>query len=179
MHRPNGSLLTFLASILTLVMAISITSAAPISASGELTRPVTVANTTANPIPSRDVENPLRSFVSFGPCQLSFPGLSASGTCYTAPAGTRALIQDISFECFVLSGERVVEALDELGGGSQAWFDVHDLGNGTAGEYLVGGRPVSLYLSAGNSVFMVFQKTTTTAFGSCNVFGSGYTIPYP
>ena len=94
MPRPSRSLLTFFASVLTLVIAISITSAAPIAASGELTRPVTVANTQ---LPVNDIKNSVANRIQVQCFVTIAPGFVSGTTsnCPIAAGGTRLQVQEL------------------------------------------------------------------------------------
>ena len=95
------NLLTFALSLMTLVMTISITAAAPISAAGsELTRPVTIANTDVNPVSTRSSDEPGRHAIHQHCADYAVATNNYTVTCYTTPANTTAVIQSIDFRAF-------------------------------------------------------------------------------
>ena len=67
MTSGHRQLLAVATSAVTLVMAIAVTSATPIYATGELNRPVLVGNTDANPVPARLPDDPARHPVRISP----------------------------------------------------------------------------------------------------------------
>ena len=198
--QRRRNLLTFGVSLLALVMAISITAAAPISAaSAELTRPVTVANTTSNPVPvtvGNDSSSPVVTQDVTGRTELDFgcnnvigknndqsPTAIASqhdtGFPYTVPAGKRLIIESVSI------------SLDEVGGGSETptrvtlfldavvYVDFHPYGHDANGQHWAGTELIRGSATDGRQIDCSLESsaaiTGTSMSSHMSLFG--YLVP--
>ena len=181
----HHNLATFGASILTLVLAISVTSAVPISASGELTRPVTVGNPANNPVFTRNVDDVARNFVTFAldPSTADQPFGSSSAifrSCYTVPSGRVLVIQSVTYFARLVSADEHLVQLG-LNSTSGAFIEaplVPPVSNGSTEQYQSGSFPGPMYSTG--SINCIVQRNTPVADGStANVSVSGYLLSYP
>lgn len=173
MPGTRRQLSIFLASVFTVVIALTITSAAQISAAGELSRPVTVQNSSL-PITQRgEIYNIANRFQL--ECQLVFaPGVGtvSDNGCMAAavPAGTRLMITSVAAGAG--NTDATTANCDFLGAGSQWSIRLSTNGAQTPATFFVDGP-------ANGSTFCSETRTSTASAGFGGIFLTGFLVPYP
>jgi hypothetical protein len=93
----------FLAALLIAALAPKVTRGVAVAL-------VEVANTSANPVPNRDVDDRDRATIGYAPCNVrsaSGLGILSNNSCFAVPAGQRFVIDQVDGVCTTSSGNAV------------------------------------------------------------------------
>lgn len=115
---------------------------------------VQVANTSANPIPNRDQDNPAQQPFQWLTQPAARNGQTRAETDFTVPIGKRLVLEYISAEIPEGSGNVTVETT--VGGNLAAWYFIQ--GSSTRGFF-----PTRIYADPGTSVQVIVQGSNTQA----------------
>jgi hypothetical protein len=180
------------------LMAVLLTLAAPKAVRGVVATLVQVANTTANPIPNRDVDDPGRAELvtlacsasaGFGQlnCAAQIPSQCCESAPYFVPAGYRLVIQQMEANCQTPKGQSITQTSMELNTGGQ--FVYHQIPllsegssfypSGTTYTILANNLAGHFYADPGSIIQFDGNETDTTGNTGCFFNASGYLISYP
>ena len=182
------------------LMAVLLTLAAPKAVRGVVATLVQVANTTANPIPNRDVDEPGHATLVVLACSSiteqgsGFQGVlpfycylqDASQCCvgpfYSVPAGYRLEIQQLDANCLTPKNQSITQVglqVTTSGWPTPHWLPLVNQGTGEDSTVLENNLAVHYYADPGSSLqFQGFQTDFTRNTG-CLFTVSGYLISYP
>ena len=174
MNKPRNKLIA-IASLVMLVITLALINSRYTVTRGAADPPVTVVNTTAQPVPVRDVDNPARQ-----PFQTSTSSptnaFNAQGfglTLITVPAGKRLVIEFVSATCSPTGAGGVVPNPLRVTTQVDHWFALQP---GNQIGLAVGTHLTSLYADPGTKVNLTVFPTSNAATVICNVAVSGYFI---
>ena len=173
----------FLAAILVSVLA-------PRATHAIVATLVQVANTSANPVPNTDVDNPARASLVSSSCSGQNIGtlLLSCTTPYTVPPAERLVIQQVEANCFTPKGNSVAVAEYFIAANSNGSFSPvpHELPLVSEGIaviadqlYLANNQPVHYYADPGSTIGFTAQTTDASGNTSCTFQFNGYLISYP
>jgi len=164
-------------------MVLSLT--APKAVHGMVAALVQVANTNETPVPTEEALG-TQTLVQFS-CPAdegTSPGIINSKTCYTVPAGSRAVIEQVDGSCNLLKGGGVITLTGITIGGVGASYNLPmqvqpDLGStfGLDYTYYMFNQQVRIYAPPGAAI--VFGSSTSDKSGtaSCYFNVSGRLVP--
>jgi hypothetical protein len=143
---------------------------------------VNVTNSSSSPVATRDVENPARN-----PFQRAFlvtfsPTETQKSDTFTVPSGKRLVIEQISVDGFVASGQKVRAALLANTNSDLATFGVEMVPQGSfpgQGDVFVGNEHLRVYADPGTTVFVTLRRNDGTGDGRFEVGLSGYLVDAP
>jgi hypothetical protein len=168
-------------------MAMLFSLAAPKAVHGLVATLVQVANTAANPVPDKDVDNPGRATLVVAYCDLgSLSGSSGDIYCvlpYTVPATDRLVIQQVEAECSTPKGNNLVGTNFTVTTNGNPYAHQLLLQNEGASPFnndaFVADQAVHFYADPGSTLEVDTFTTDLTGSTSCQVAISGYLISYP
>jgi hypothetical protein len=162
------------------------TQPVPISGTASITGSVTVGNTLTNPVPVWETGRPELQPFSHSFSDLGFNAgedQSTSKLVFVVPAKKRLVLEDVSVGATLGKGELVQINLIRLGvGGSynrhgiavsyQATFNLGI----TSADFLAGGRPIRIYLEAGETLTASAQRDSTASGAFIDMYVYGYFV---
>jgi hypothetical protein len=167
------------------IAAFLLTLAAPKAVHAVVSTLVTVANTTANPVPTQAVDNPAKMpFTAFVNCSVEGSTCEA-GDFFAVPVGMTAVVQDVSGQCRESpAGLAVIPPVNVgfgIDGGSPAGGEIFIGMNpnpGTFGDltFLTFGRQATLYAVSTADAPAFFSFSDRQNDGNCEVSVSGYFV---
>jgi hypothetical protein len=145
---------------------------------------VQVSNTSANPVPNSDVNDPDLATILVLSCQGHSNGGSEFLNCdpnSTVPAGQRFVIDRVEANCFTTPGSTFGNAyisLTEGGNEIRHVLPLNSLETGFSTEYVLS-QQVRYHADAGS--YVDFSTYTTDMLGgsTCNFQADGYLLNYP
>jgi hypothetical protein len=164
-------------------VAMSFMLAAPKAVHAIVATLVQVANTSANPVPNSDVNNPDKATLLVLGCQGNADG-NANFTCdpnSTIPVGQRFAIDRVEADCFTTAGITFGNAhlsLTEGGSPTAHVLPLNSLETGFNTEYVLS-MPVRFYADAGSYIGFEAYLSAPSGDTFCNFQADGYLINYP
>ncbi len=161
------------------LLAVSLQMVAPRTVHAVVSTLVTVANTPSNPVYTADAinsENLLQ--VTCNLPDTSYDGLSVSNkTCYTVPAGQRALIEHVDGICSIPTGSAINNVSLYVDSQTQHQLPVNlESGNSSLNFYTF--SVPAHYYSGVNATFMSYAVPSSAgAAANCSVNVSGRLMP--
>jgi hypothetical protein len=181
-----------LAIILTTRMVRVVNSSAqpvPVSGTASITGPVTVGNPPTNPVPVWEtVRRELQPFShSFG--DLGFNNgedQRESTRVFIVPAKKRLVLEDVWVGTHLDKGQRVELNLLRIGvdGGENrhgiavSYQVTHNFGT-FFGDFFAGGRPIRIYLEAGEKLTASARRDSTVSGAFIDMYVYGYFVDVP
>jgi hypothetical protein len=166
-----------------LLVALLIAALAPQAARGVAAALVQITNTTANPVPNRDVDNGPRQAVTLlasgtDTNNIAFEQQNANGLVYVVPAGKRLVVEFISGRFTTPAGGHILSSIIF---GNNANGDIADELSPnlvTAGNFNVFmiSQPMRAYYDAGTSLRVVVVLTSGTFAASPTFTLHGYLV---
>ena len=170
-------------------LAIAALAIVAVPASAQFSSPVTVKNTTAQPVPAKDLNLVTATPVSFVNLFGIQPGIFGNQTgSYIVPAGQRLVINYVSAQCdlpgsgdayaVVASDQAQVNSIRILG----VFLPMHSVpypAGGAGHQLSVGGNSTEILIDAGRVVVIEVNRTNGTETGNCFAGFSGYLIALP
>ena len=147
---------------------------------------VQVANTSANPVPNKDVDFPVRAVIQSPNCiGNAYPPGNVYASCspsYTVPAGQRFAIEQLEAFCFTPKGNNLTQAfiqISEQGSDTSHYLPLTSQGDFEGQTEFIENQQVRYYADPGSTIR--FQATTSDATGatSCTYQVNGYLASYP
>jgi hypothetical protein len=173
---------TYLAFVVLAAILISVL--APKATHALVATLVQVANTSANPVPTSDVNNPDRATILILSCQSTSTVTNTVLTCdpgSKVPAGQRLVIDRVEADCSKIPGTVLGESFISLTEGGNSTRHVLPMNTPETGintEYVLS-QQVRYSADAGSSINF-FAETTDTAGGAeCDFQADGYLVNYP
>jgi hypothetical protein len=148
---------------------------------------VQVANTTANPVPNKDVDNPDRATAVDQFCIVTgtagSPGFECDTTAFfTVPAGQRLVLEQLEAACTTPEGNSLYGGDIEFSEGGNSTLHPFALGSPAthAGvtSYVLN-QQVRYYVDAGSPIFFQLGSTDTSGSTNCTFQFNGHLISYP
>jgi hypothetical protein len=175
---------TFMGFGVVAFMAVLFSLAAPKVVHGIVATLVQVANTSANPVPNADINDPDLATIEVQSCQgrpqIAGLGSFDCGPNFMVPAGKRFVINRLEADCYTLPGNTFSGSylgLTEGGSPTQHYFAVNTQENGGR-EYILN-QPVRYYADPGSYIVFVAYTSDTSGGTYCNFQADGYLINYP
>jgi hypothetical protein len=147
------------------------TTAEPVPVAVQGTPPVTVANSAAQAVPTRNVDDPARTAVQRTALLIVAAGTKFGSTpMYTVPAGKRLVIETGSVQSMLHAGvtNAMVNIRTFLGGNIGAYYlpqEPHGFFDGQ-GTMFTGSQDLRVYADAGTNVDAVVTLNTGTGLGA-------------
>jgi hypothetical protein len=141
------------------LLAVSVNLFAPKAVHAVVSTLVTVANTSANPVPTHSVDTPplLQTFFGIADCSAQAQQV-CSETLVTVPSGMTAVVQDVSATC-------VSSGTNGVAGPPPGSLQVSSIGSGIGGNLILN----SVFQDAtGTQAEYVYSRQTTAYFPSSN-----------
>jgi hypothetical protein len=178
--------LMFLGSVVLAAALVSVL--APKATHALVATLVQVANTTANPVPNSDVDNPGRATLVVTACNANSTSNDSSSSqigCisdYTVPGGNRLVIQQVEANCATPTGQSLVQTGMLVSTNGNQF--VHQLPLLNEGAYVgiasfMNDLAVHFYADPGSTLRFDTYITDTTDKTDCVFTASGYLISYP
>jgi hypothetical protein len=169
---------------IVLLVAVSLQLFAPKAVHAIVSTLVTVANSSANPVPTLAVDNPAKTpFFASATCKNSAGGDQCSAQNFLAvPAGMTAVVQDVSGYCRVQSGQGalgipIYTTIGSFNGGAVELSMGPQVPNGGSLLLYHFGRPVTFYVPSTAAAPDGLNFTAVTLYGvDCTVFVNGYYV---
>lgn len=164
--------------------ALLIAALAPKATRGIAAALVQVANTSANPVPNQDVDNPGRATIEDIGCNVfSVPGFVGEFICqpsFTVPAGQRLIIDQIEAICETPAGQTILSPGVRWVPNETHFFVLTPAGPGGSGssQYVLN---QSVRYAVDSSSTFTFDMTTNDSTGntSCSWNMTGHLISFP
>jgi hypothetical protein len=160
-------LATTLAGILLVVLLL--VALVPQAARGVAAALVQITNTSANPVPNRDVDNGPRQAVTLTAVSatthdIEFEQQNAPGVAYTVPAGKRLVVEFVSGNFNTPIGAHILTAFIFGNTSSGVYADYLSPNLVTAGNFNVYqvAQPMRAYYDAGSEIFVAVSLTSET-----------------
>jgi hypothetical protein len=169
-----------------------IAALAPKATHGLVAALVQVANTAADPVPNKDVDNPGRATIvqvscaavstttSFGTIAC-FGGNTGSGG-YSVPAGQRLVVQQLDGNCITPKGNTVTSAIalfEQSGLNTYPNMVLTSEGDQSGQTFYAFNEPVHYYADSGSGFYFSASISDNTGNTSCNFNLTGYLMSYP
>jgi len=145
---------------------------------------VQVANTSANPVPTSDVNNPDRATILILSCQGLSQGSYGHLDCdpdSTVPAGQRFVINRVEADCFTHPGDTFGNAhiaFTEGGNETRHVLPLNSLETGFSPEYVLS-QGVDYHADAGSYISFEAYTSDTEGGTNCTFQADGYLVNYP
>jgi hypothetical protein len=101
-----------------------------------------------------------------------------SETPYVVPDGKELVIQQVSFEGHLPSGENIIQMTITTGDGP-TWFPVQSDEPAGANDWITGGGPATIYAGPGSFVAVELGRFPSNDTGSIGVAENGYLVNLP
>jgi hypothetical protein len=181
------------------LMALLLTLAAPKTVHGLVATLVQVANTTGNPVPNRDVDDPGHATLvvlscasithpndNFFACFPQNASQCCSGPTYVVPAGYRLAIQEVDGICSTPNNQSINYlglVVSTNGYSTPHWLPLVNQGAGeptTVPQTILENElAVHFYADPGSSLVFGGYQSDSTNNTTCTFTVSGYLVSYP
>jgi hypothetical protein len=145
---------------------------------------VQVANTSANPVPTSEVNNPDQATILVLTCSTQASTHGGSLGCETGssiPAGQRFVIDRVEADCMTVPGNTFglgYISLTEGGGAIRHVLPMSSPETGFSTEYVLS-QQVRYHADAGSYINFLVQTTDMTENTYCNFQADGYLVNHP
>lgn len=172
-------------SVVLLAMLLAV--AAPKATHALVATLVQVSNTTANPVPNKDVDNPDRAAVVDLYCVA--PGLAGytyvecdTTSSFTVPAGQRLILEQLDAQCTTPEGNALFGAnmnFAEAGTGYPHPFALGSPATHSGLTTYVQNHQFRYYVDAGSPIYFQTNTTDTSGGTNCAFQVVGHLVSYP
>lgn len=182
MKRLESHLSLFASSLLAGLLAASLATGSAQSAVASL---VQIVNTSANPVPTQDMDNRARQPVSFMTFVMVSPNAQNgyASQAYRVPTGKRLVVEYVSVNGGVQNPEQVLSvSLAEEGTSSSVYVPVSDppaFVNSPGFHAALASQAVVMYASAGDYIDVGVQTDGGANGASMYVVWTGYLVNLP
>jgi hypothetical protein len=164
-----------------------VTALAPKAAHALIATLVQVTNTSANPVPNKDVDNPDRSTVVDLYCVApGLAGFTAVGcdttSSFTVPAGQRLILEQLDAQCVTPEGNALYGANMNFTGAGTGYLHPFALGSPATHSGVtnyVQNQTIRYYVDSGSPIYFDLSTTDTSGSTNCSFQVVGHLISYP